>query len=107
MFGNTPPSPHHSGRPPLQDNGPPAPAGDPPAPRRDWVARFGRCEVRVACRELLVDGQLRPLQPRPFDLLVYLITHRDRVVTAEELLDSVWGDTCVQQGSLPAAVLRV
>jgi DNA-binding winged helix-turn-helix (wHTH) protein len=109
MFGNPPPPPYHSGRDPLSDAEPAvAAAAEPsPAPRRDWIARFGRCEVRVACRELLVDGKLRPLQPRPFDLLVYLIAHRDRVVTAEELLDAVWGETCVQQGSLPAAVMRV
>jgi len=69
--------------------------------------RFGRCEVRVACREVLVDGRVRPLQPRPFDLLVYLIEHRDRVVTVDELLDKLWGDVCVQPGSLPAAIMRV
>jgi DNA-binding winged helix-turn-helix (wHTH) protein len=89
---------------------PASPAVAAPAPvalPRDWTARFGRCEVRAACREVLVDGELRSLQPRPFDLLVYLIVHRHRVVTVDELLDHVWGDTCVQQGSLPAAVMRV
>jgi DNA-binding winged helix-turn-helix (wHTH) protein len=71
------------------------------------VFRFGRCEVRPACREVLVDGRPRALQPRPFDLLVYLIEHRARVVTIDELLDTIWGDVCVQQGSLPAAIMRV
>lgn len=69
--------------------------------------RFGRCEVRIARRELWVKGRARPLQPRPFDLLVYLIEHRSRVVTIDELLDTLWGDACVQQGSLPAAIMRV
>jgi DNA-binding winged helix-turn-helix (wHTH) protein len=69
--------------------------------------RFGRCEVRVASREVLVDGQLRALQPRPFDLLVCLIGSRDRVCTTDQLLDEIWRQTAVQPGSLAAAITRV
>ena len=75
--------------------------------RADWSLRFGRCEVRVAHREVLVDGKVRALQPRPFDLLVYLIENRERVVTADELLDRVWRNEVVQPGSLTAAIMRV
>jgi DNA-binding winged helix-turn-helix (wHTH) protein len=82
------------------------PAGS-AATRDRGSLRFGRCEVRVGCREVLVDGHPRPLQPLPFNLLLHLIEHRSRVVTIDELLDAVWGDACVQQGSLPAAVMRV
>jgi len=111
MFGNLPPlSPSQPGGVPL-----PGTAYSPTRVRNGaartfagrGTLRFGRCEVRVACREVLVDGCVRPLQPRPFDLLVYLIEHRDRVVTIDELLDAIWGDVCVQQGSLPAAIMRV
>jgi DNA-binding winged helix-turn-helix (wHTH) protein len=69
--------------------------------------RFGRCEVRVASREVLVDGLPRALQPRPFDLLVYLIESRDRVRTTDELLDQIWRHEMVQPGSLAAAVMRI
>jgi DNA-binding winged helix-turn-helix (wHTH) protein len=72
-----------------------------------WIARFGRCEVRVAHREIWVDGQVRALQPRPFDVLIYLIEHRHRVITADELLDQIWSDEVVQPGSLAAAIMRV
>jgi len=68
---------------------------------------FGRCEVSAARREVLVDGKPRRLQPRPFDVLVYLIEHRDRVVSTDELLDHIWKDEFVQPGSLAAAVMRV
>ncbi|HEY9024655.1 MAG TPA: winged helix-turn-helix domain-containing protein [Burkholderiaceae bacterium] len=77
-----------------------------PSPRARSVL-FGRCEVRPGQRELLIDGVRRPLQPRPFDLLLYLIEHGDRVVTREELLSRVWSDGPVQPCSLPAAVLRL
>jgi len=69
--------------------------------------RFGRCEVRVGSREVWVDGQLRALQPRPFDLLVCLIDSRDRVRTTDELLDEIWRHEIVQPGSLAAAVMRI
>lgn len=69
--------------------------------------KFGRREVSVARREVLVDGVSRPLQPRPFDVLVYLIENRDRVVTTDELLDNIWKDEIVQPGSLTAAIMRI
>jgi DNA-binding winged helix-turn-helix (wHTH) protein len=75
--------------------------------RQDPTVRFARCELHIARRELLVDGVRRRLQPRPFDLLVYLVQNRDRVVTSAELLSRVWGGDSVQRSSLPAAILRL
>lgn len=69
--------------------------------------RFGACEVRPACREVLVDGAICKLQPRVFDLLVYLIEHRHRVLPTDELLDAVWRDRDVQIGSLATAIARI
>jgi len=69
--------------------------------------RFGRCELRPALRELRVDGQCRQIQPRPFDLLVYLIEHRDRVLSMDELLDVVWCERIVQPSSLTVAINRI
>lgn len=77
------------------------------AARMTKAVRFGRCEVRPGCREVLVDGRLRPLQPRAFDVLVYLIENGHRVVPTDELLDRVWNGEMVQQGSLAAAVMRI
>jgi DNA-binding winged helix-turn-helix (wHTH) protein len=69
--------------------------------------RFGPCEIRIASRELLVRGQYVALQPKSFDLLTYLIQHRDRVLTHEELLDQIWSNEVVQPGSVAAAILRI
>ncbi len=79
----------------------------PLAPRRAGTVKFGRREVSVARREVRVDGELRALQPRPFDLLVFLIENRHRVVSTDELLDHIWQDEIVQPGSLAAAIMRV
>ena len=42
------------------------------------------------------------LSPKAFDMLYYLVTHRDRLVTKDELLDAVWPETAVSD-----AVVRV
>jgi DNA-binding winged helix-turn-helix (wHTH) protein/tetratricopeptide (TPR) repeat protein len=71
------------------------------------VYRFGHCEVDVDARELRVHGTPQALEPRPFDLLVLLLRHRDRDVTTEELLDQLWHSEFVAAGSVASAVGKV
>lgn len=66
--------------------------------------RFESFELDPARRELRVAGKVAALQPQVFDLLVYLVENRDRVVPKRELLDSLWPDTVVTEGSLQRAV---
>jgi DNA-binding winged helix-turn-helix (wHTH) protein len=66
--------------------------------------RFADFELDEARRELRLQGREIGLQPRVFDLLCYLIRHRDRVVTKEELLDALWPDTVVVEGALQRVV---
>jgi eukaryotic-like serine/threonine-protein kinase len=40
------------------------------------------------------------LTPRAFDVLVFLAQNPNRLVTKEELLQAVWGDTFVEEGNL-------
>src|ERR1700741_2357784 len=41
-----------------------------------------------------------PVEPKVFDLLVYLVRHRDRVVTREELFKEVWDGREVSDATL-------
>lgn len=66
--------------------------------------RFADFELDEARRELRLRGREIGLQPRVFDLLCYLIRHRDRVVSKEELLDTLWPDTVVVEGALQRVV---
>ncbi|MDH0865931.1 winged helix-turn-helix domain-containing protein [Mitsuaria sp. GD03876] len=75
------------------------------SPGPDW--RFGACAVRPTCREVVIAGKVRSLQPRAFDLLVHLIERRSQVVTTDDLLDAVWGDQEVQPGALTMAIARI
>jgi DNA-binding response OmpR family regulator len=47
--------------------------------------------VARGAREVHVDGRRVALTQREFDLLDYLVRRAGRVVTRDELLESVWG----------------
>ena len=59
-----------------------------------------------ACYELRQHGVLVRLEPRVFDLLVYLIQHRDRTVTKEELLERLWPRQFTTDDSLTNCVAQ-
>ena len=40
------------------------------------------------------------LTPKAFDVLLFLAQNPNRLVTKEELLEAVWGDTFVEEGNL-------
>ncbi len=65
---------------------------------------FGRCELRSAQRQLLIDGAAVPLGGRAFDLLVALIERRDRVVPKSELFDVVWPGIVVEENNLQVQI---
>lgn len=55
------------------------------------VYRFAGFELDAEARRLAGRHGEVALQPRPFDVLQYLIEHRDRVVPRAELVREVWG----------------
>ena len=53
------------------------------------------------------DGQEIHLEPVVLKLLIYLIQNRERLVTRNELMDTVWGDTVISEAALTKAVARL
>lgn len=51
--------------------------------------------------------QTRTLAPRAFDLLLYLIEHRGRVVEKQELFEQVWKETFVTDNALTKAIKEI
>ncbi len=68
--------------------------------------RFDACELDPERRELSRDGHLVSLQPRVFDLLVYLVRNRDRAVDKDELMDAVWPGRVITETALTRAVMK-
>ena len=61
---------------------------------------FGPFSADPIKRVLLRDGEPVPLAPKVLETLVALIESRERVLTKDELLKQVWGDTIVEEGGL-------
>ena len=68
---------------------------------------FGDVEVDTDRFEVRRSSEPVAVEPQVFDLLVYLIEHRDRVVTKAELLDNVWGDRFVSESALTSRIKAV
>ncbi len=66
--------------------------------------RFESYVLDAARRELRRGDEVVEVQPLVFELLLYLVCHRDRVVPKDELLDSLWADAAVTDASLARAV---
>jgi TolB-like protein len=66
--------------------------------------RFECYTIDSARRELRRSGDLIHLEPQVFDVLVYLVEHRDRVVSKDELFANVWHGRIVSETTLSSRV---
>jgi TolB-like protein len=67
---------------------------------KDYVLDTNRRELKRGL-ELVATG------PRVFDLLVYLIQNRERVVSKDDLLDAVWAGRIVSESTLTSHINAV
>jgi len=64
------------------------------------VFRFDDHVLDIERRELRRGAEPVALEPQVFDLLVYLVRNRGRVVTKDDLIDGVWGGRIVSDSAL-------
>src|SRR5262249_33621638 len=67
-------------------------------------AAFADFEVDTPAYELRRGDEVIALEPQVFEVLAHLVRHHDRVVTKEELLDSIWGDRFVSESALTSRI---
>ncbi len=68
------------------------------------VFRFGPFSLNEGTRSFFEGESRVDLPPRYFDLLVFLIEKRDRVVTKEDLYERIWKDEIVTEGAIAQGV---
>src|SRR5271167_3070678 len=61
---------------------------------------FGQFVLDSRKRTVSRDDSPVSLTPKAFDVLLFLVQNPYRLVTKEELLQAVWGDTFVEEGNL-------
>ena len=55
-------------------------------------------------RELLRGREHIAIEPQVLDLLIYLVEQRDRVVTKDDLIASIWGGRAVSDTALTSRI---
>ena len=65
---------------------------------------FAGHEVDLRRQELRRDGSRVHVEPQVFDLIVHLLRNRDRVVSKDELLDTIWNGRIVSEAALSSRI---
>src|SRR5690606_201893 len=68
--------------------------------------RFGAYRLDTAARELRRDGELLPLPRRVFDALAHLVEQRERAVSHDELIATLWGRTHVANSQVSQLIMQ-
>jgi len=65
---------------------------------------FGDYVLDTRKRELSLRSRSIEVSVKAFDILEFLVENRDKTVTKEELFDSIWSDSFVEESNLPVHI---
>jgi class 3 adenylate cyclase len=71
------------------------------------IYAFGDCELDTRLYILRRADQVVRLRPKVFQMLRYLMEHRDRVVNKDELYQQVWPEQCISDATLESTLRNV
>ncbi len=71
------------------------------------VYAFADFEIDLERFELRREGERVQIGPRAFDVLAYLIRHRDRAISKHELVSKVWGVVALSPAAVPTCIGEV
>ena len=71
------------------------------------IYAFENFELDTKLYELRQDGQACRMEPQVFDMLLYIVENRDRVVTKNDLFDHIWKNRVVTDSALTSRLKAV
>jgi predicted ATPase/DNA-binding winged helix-turn-helix (wHTH) protein len=71
------------------------------------VYRFGRFEVNAKEQLLRRDGEIVPLTPKIFETLLLLVRNNGRMLSKDEIMETVWADSFVEETNLTSNISRL
>ena len=71
------------------------------------IYRFSDLELDSSRFQIRRNGEVLAVQPQVFDVLRYLIVNHDRVVSKDELLDTVWTGRFISEATLSSRIKAV
>ena len=70
------------------------------------IYKFDAFVLNPVQRELKAAGAVVDIEPRVFDLLIFLVANRDRAVSKDELQEVIWPGMIVTETALTRAVMK-
>jgi DNA-binding winged helix-turn-helix (wHTH) protein/Tol biopolymer transport system component len=71
---------------------------------KPFVFTFADVEVREREFCIVKAGEVLPVEPKAFRVLLFLLRNPHRLITKDELLDAVWNDCAVSENSLTRSI---
>lgn len=71
------------------------------------IYRTAGLELDLSRFQVRRNGEVLPVQPQVFDVLKFLVMHHDRVVSKEELLETVWSGRYISESTLSSRIKAV
>ncbi len=66
--------------------------------------RFSDFEIDLALHELRRKGASVHIEPQVFDLIVHLVRNHDRVVSKDELIDTIWNGRAISEAAFSSRI---
>src|SRR4051812_19480872 len=66
--------------------------------------RFADFEVDLSQHELRRSGESVHIEPQVFDLIVHLVRNHDRVVSKDELIETIWNGRVISEAALSSRI---
>src|SRR6478609_11884956 len=74
---------------------------------KPFVFTFADVEVREREFCLVKAGEVLPVEPKAFRVLLFLLRNPQKLIAKEELLNAVWGDAVVTDSSLTRTIAQL
>ncbi len=71
------------------------------------IYRFGRFEINAGEGLLLREGEIVPLTPKIFETLLLLVRNNNRMLSKDEIIETVWTDSFVEETNLTSNISRL
>lgn len=71
------------------------------------IYRFGQFEINPDERFLRREGEIVPLTPKIFEMLLLLVENNGRIISKDEIMETVWADSFVEETNLTSNISRL
>jgi len=77
------------------------------AEKQAVIYRFGRFQINAGEGFLLCESEIVPLTPKVFEMLLLLVQNNGRMLSKDEIMETVWADSFVEETNLTSNISRL